>query len=195
MGEHTRGFETSRNPKRKVLIACISAGTVVLLATIWIVASLVWGVAPAKLPVLFADTVGITHNNAEAHARIEGTTTFQAPYTSEQTWHADELAQRFTIANPSGNTVNMAGHIYVDLDDDGAFQEEECVYNPIHYAKDGRITSYGIFIAPGMQTETIDLVRKIPAGTYDALLSFTALDVDTDELCTGQAFEFQLEAV
>ena len=181
--------------RRKVLGVCIAAAAVVLSVVIWLGASLAAGVAPTALPILFADAVGITNNNAEAHATIEGTTTFQAPYASEGTWEAGSATQRFTIANPKGNTVNMAGHIYVDLDGDSTFQEDECVYNPVRYDEEGNVSSYGTFVAPGMQTQVIDLVRGIPAGSYDALLAFTALDVNTDELCTGQAFEFHIDAV
>lgn len=119
-----------------------------------------------------------------------------------QTWASGRVEQRLTISNPtyvtnpdgtqSKQPVKLAPHIYVDLDGNGEFSDDECVWNPVTYDRDGRITDYGSFLEPGDKVDEITLTRELGPGTYDARLEYTAVRRDTGELVSGKYYDFAL---
>lgn len=149
---------------------------------------------PSIVPTLFAEQTQSERATERAHAAITGTTTFQSMSEDDALWQANATTQHVTLANPSGNSVDMAPHIHVDLNDDGTFEDDECVFNPIERDGAGDVVDWGLFIAPGKQVETITLSRPVPEGQYAAQLSFTALDANTHDETNPMSFEFTLNA-
>lgn len=135
----------------------------------------------------------IKDHGKDPNISVGGSIVYQSPAEENETWKAGSKEQDFLIANPAGNTDDLAAHIYVDLNKDGEFTKDECVYNPIEYDEDGNVTSYGKFIAPGKEIEHITILQEIPAGTYDASLQFTAVDIDTKTLDNPMNFDFELK--
>lgn len=89
----------------------------------------------------------------------------------DSTWNADRLTQDFKLSLPmtcthegetGGNPVDSSPSVYVDLDGNGTFDDSECVYN----APDS--SGYGKLLAAGSEVDSIELNRKVPAGTYKA---------------------------
>lgn len=158
----------------------------------FLIASLAYRVPPQDMAIILADSVGITNNNKDTKANIEGTTSFQSPLSSDTHWKANSTSQHFVMANPTGNTVALAPHIYVDFNTDGNFSEDECVYNAIQYDSAGKSVSYGVFIDVGRQIEDIEITRTIDAGSYRAKVVYTAVDKETRTLCNGNEFVFDL---
>ena len=148
--------------------------------------------SPTNAPTTFGNQEDEGMATSQANAAFGGTTTFQSPREDEATWQANSITQHFTLANPTGNSVDMAPHIYVDLNENGAFEEDECVFNPIERDGAGNVVDWGCFIAPGKQIDSITLSRTIPEGTYAARLSFTALDTRTHEEANPMSFAFTL---
>lgn len=134
------------------------------------------------------DATGISSANAEARATVDEYTTFQS--TPDATWEAGARDVPLLIANPTGNPVDMAPHVYLDVNADGAFTEDECLFNPIVYRLDNSVDSYGSFIAPGTQLDSITLTHPIDAGTYEGAVVYTALHVDSHTPANGMTMHF-----
>lgn len=134
----------------------------------------------------------ITDHGKKPNVNVEGSIIYQSPAVENETWKAGSLEQEFLISNPASNTDDLAGHIYVDLNGDGELSEDECVYNPITYAEDGSVESYGKFISPGNELTDITITQKIPKGKYKAALQFTAVDIATKTLDNSMNFDFEL---
>lgn len=183
--------DESKDRKKKALI--IIALICILLGVAIAMASLFLRVSPIDLPAYFADTMGITHNNEDTSAQVEQYTTFQSVSKSDAHWKAGQTTQQIVLANPEGNPVDMAPHIYVDFDANGDFSDDECVYNPITKNSAGNVESYGLFIRPGQQIDSVELTRDISAGTYAARVTYTAVTTDSHELANPMSFDFTLE--
>lgn len=92
--------------------------------------------------------------------------------TVDSVWKADTLTQDFRLSLPStckyakgktgGNPILSSPSIWVDIDGNDQFSDNECVYN----APDK--TGYGAFIRPGCEVNHIKLTQSVPAGTYSA---------------------------
>lgn len=185
--------------RRAGVVAACSGGA----AAAFVAAALLAGSTPADMPSLLADQVGITRANSDVTAgHIQ-----YASYASvaDQEWvagqqHQDmhlELPAHVSVTTPDGteeaydNPVIAAPHVYVDLDGDGSFSEEECVFNPITYADDGAVVDWGSFLEPGRAIDGVDLVRDVPAGSYDGQVKWTALD-SSGSPCNPMTFAFVL---
>jgi len=143
---------------------------------------------PTQLVMYMTDVTGVTHNNADAHATVSHQTSFQS--TPDQSWEAGALTVPCPVVNLESNPVDMSPHLYVDLDGNGAFTEDECLFNPITYESDGSVSSWGNFLAPGQSLEQIDLVRPLSAGTYDCKMVYTAVHTGTAEQANGMVMNF-----
>lgn len=92
--------------------------------------------------------------------------------TVDSVWKADTLTQDFRLSLPAtckyakgktgGNPILSSPSIWVDMDGNNQFSDNECVYN----APDK--TGYGAFIRPGCEVNRIKLTQSVPAGTYSA---------------------------
>ena len=89
-----------------------------LLAMLAILSKLLIGTAdPVKAAAVMADQVGITNNNAKAHMRVSGSTTFMS--IPDVTWTAEAGEQPLTIVNPP---TNVSTGKYFDIEPDaGSF--------------------------------------------------------------------------
>lgn len=97
--------------------------------------------------------------------------------TVDSVWKADTLTQDFRLSLPStckyakgktgGNPILSSPSIWVDIDGNNQFSDNECVYN----APDK--TGYGAFIRPGCEVNRIKLTQSVqqaptvpePSGT------------------------------
>lgn len=92
--------------------------------------------------------------------------------TVDSRWVADSMTQDFRLSLPAtckyakgktgGNPILSSPSIWVDMDGNNQFSDNECVYN----APDK--TGYGAFIRPGCEVNHIKLTQSVPAGTYSA---------------------------
>lgn len=92
--------------------------------------------------------------------------------TVDSVWKADTLTQDFRLSLPAtckyakgktgGNPILSSPSIWVDMDGNNQFSDNECVYN----APDK--TGFGAFIRPGCEVNRIKLTQSVPAGTYSA---------------------------
>lgn len=92
--------------------------------------------------------------------------------TMDGEWRANAIDQKFSVSLPASatyggttgkNPVDSSPSIYVDLDADGDFEPDECVYNPPDDS------GYGSLLRAGSRVDSIELVRPLDAGTYSAL--------------------------
>lgn len=87
-------------------------------------------------------------------------------------WKAGSMTQDFRLSLPAtckyapsktgGNPILSSPSIWVDMDGNNQFSDNECVYN----APDK--TGFGAFIRPGCEVNRIKLTQSVPAGTYSA---------------------------
>ena len=146
-------------------------------------------------PFTFADTVEIAcEPNAVVRLGEEGVALFQSPSHADMTWSAGTTSQYFVMANPEGNTMAISPHIWVDVDGDGMFDPDECVYNKCAYSG-VRIASYGEFIAVGRQVEDIEIDRVLDVGEYKAVVDYYAVDGETRKCRDSKEFEFNLKVI
>lgn len=183
--------------------SAVASAVLALFALVLAFFSMGSGVSPTNMPSYLADQAGIVKSNAEASATI----TYAAyESTPDQSWKAGETHQATRLALPasvtstdsegnettSENPVIAAPRIYVDLDGDGAFSEEECVFNPITYAEDGSVADRGEFLRAGNEVDEIDLTRPLDAGTYAARTSWTPLSAEDGSECNPMSFDWNL---
>ena len=194
------GYVLVTGTRKSAVIATICVALAAGIAAL----SLTTGVAPQNLPVVFADQTGITNNNKEAHAEIGSYSAYSS--MSDQTWKAGETTQDVSLSLPAtvtqtdeegnektyDNPIYAAPHIYVDLNKDGEFTEDECVYNPMQYDSDGNVKNIGALLKPGNEVNSIELTKAIDAGEYDAELLWTGLTIDSHEVANPMTFKFGL---
>lgn len=155
------------------------------------------GTASASAPSYIESETTVPHKS-----EVTGTAVSYAAYESvpDQTWKANSLTQNIRLALPGsvieadgstvGNPVDAAPHIYVDVNGDGAFSEDECVYNPMTYGADGNITDYGKFLRAGTEVNQITLNQALKAGTYNAELVWTGVLVSDHTPANPMSFNF-----
>jgi len=124
---------------------------------------------------------GITQPNKDVHAQESGYTSFES-LPENISWQAGTTTQSITLSNLDGNGVDVAPEIYVDLNGDGTFSSDECVYN----ADDTKRLS------PGTNINTVDINQEIPAGTYNAEVLYKTYFQGTDQGANGMNFPFSL---
>lgn len=117
--------------------------------------------------------------------------------TVDSIWKADTLTQDFRLSLPStckyakgkegGNPIISSPSVMVDLNHDGKYSDNECVYN----APDK--TGYGAFIRPGCEVNRIKLTQSVPAGTYSARTVWrSVLASDGKTPASSTSFDFNL---
>lgn len=115
----------------------------------------------------------------------------------DSVWKADTLTQDFRLSLPStckyakgktgGNPILSSPSIWVDMDGNNQFSDNECVYN----APDK--TGYGAFIRPGCEVNRIKLTQSVPAGTYSARTVWrSVLASDGKTPASSTSFDFKL---
>lgn len=120
--------------------------------------------------------------------------------TVDSVWKADTLTQDFRLSLPStckyakgktsGNPILSSPSIWVDIDGNNQFSDNECVYN----APDK--TGYGAFIRPGCEVNRIKLTQSVPAGTYSARTVWrSVLASDGKTPASSTSFDFTLTVV
>lgn len=80
----------------------------------------------------------------------------------------------------------------MDLNADGEFSEDECVFNPMTFDKNGKITDIGALLQAGNQIDSVELTRPIDQGEYDAEVVWTGITSDTHEMANPMTFQFHL---
>lgn len=117
--------------------------------------------------------------------------------TVDSVWKADTLTQDFRLSLPAtckyakgktgGNPILSSPSIWVDIDGDNQFSDNECVYN----APDK--TGYGAFIRPGCEVNRISLTQPVKAGTYSARAVWNSvLERDGKTPAGSTSFDFTL---
>lgn len=117
--------------------------------------------------------------------------------TVDSVWKADTLTQDFRLSLPStckyakgktsGNPILSSPSIWVDIDGNNQFSDNECVYN----APDK--TGYGAFIRPGCEVNRIKLTQSVSAGTYSARTVWrSVLASDGKTPASSTSFDFNL---
>ena len=112
-------------------------------------------------------------------------------------WVADSMTQDFRLSLPAtckyakgktgGNPILSSPSIWVDMDGNNQFSDNECVYN----APDK--TGYGAFIRPGCEVNRIKLTQSVPAGTYSARTVWNSvLERDGKTPAGSTSFDFNL---
>lgn len=120
--------------------------------------------------------------------------------TVDSVWKADTLTQDFRLSLPStckyakgktgGNPILSSPSIWVDIDGNNQFSDNECVYN----APDK--TGYGAFIRPGCEVNRIKLTQSVPAGTYSARTVWNSVLARDGKTPAGStSFDFNLTVV
>lgn len=117
--------------------------------------------------------------------------------TVDSVWVADSMTQDFRLSLPAtcqyakgktgGNPILSSPSIWVDIDGNNQFSNNECVYN----APDK--TGYGAFIRPGCEVNRIKLTQSVPAGTYSARTVWrSVLASDGKTPASSTSFDFNL---
>lgn len=112
-------------------------------------------------------------------------------------WVADSMTQDFRLSLPAtckyakgktgGNPILSSPSIWVDMDGNNQFSDNECVYNPA--GKDG----YGAFLRPGCEVNRIKLTQPVPAGTYSARTVWNSVLASDGKTPAGStSFDFKL---
>lgn len=115
--------------------------------------------------------------------------------TMDGGWRANTIDQNFSLMLPASatyggttgkNPVDSSPSIYVDLDADGDFEPDECVYN----APDS--SGYGSLLRAGSRVDSIKLTRPLDAGTYSALTVWRSVLAETPIPAGETAFAWTL---
>lgn len=117
--------------------------------------------------------------------------------TVDSVWVADSMTQDFRLSLPAtckyakgktgGNPILSSPSIWVDMDGNNQFSDNECVYN----APDK--TGFGAFIRPGCEVNRIKLTQSVPAGIYSARTVWNSvLERDGKTPAGSTSFDFKL---
>lgn len=115
-------------------------------------------------------------------------------------WKAGSMTQDFRLSLPAtckyakgktgGNPILSSPSIWVDMDGNNQFSDNECVYN----APDK--TGFGAFIRPGCEVNRIKLTQSVPAGTYSARTVWNSVLARDGKTPAGStSFDFNLTVV
>lgn len=167
------------------------------------------------LPLLLAATLlcltltlcGSGSSSPDFLSGMTGTAAVQKPVISvdyaaydatvDSRWVADSMTQDFRLSLPAtckyakgktgGNPILSSPSIWVDMDGNNQFSDNECVYN----APDK--TGYGAFIRPGCEVNRIRLTQSVPAGTYSARTVWNSVLASDGKTPAGStSFDFTL---
>lgn len=170
----------------------------------------VWGLAGKASPRSGSEAQTATpsyiagETTKPAKTETKGAAVAYAAYESvtDQTWKAGALEQSIRLALPgtvtgtdgksTANPIDAAPHIYVDLNGDGVFDRDECVYNAPTYDADGNVESYGLFLHAGTEVTKITLTQPLDAGTYDAELVWTGIMQSDHTLANPMTFRLKI---
>lgn len=136
------------------------------------------------------DYIGSKTRVAEPNKDVKGTIDEYSSFESVPeniTWTAGSAEQNITLKNLDGNTVDLAPQIYVDLNNDNEFTDDECFFNADCSKR----------IQPGNSVDKVTLSKEMPAGTYKAEVvykAFDALNTGSDTPVNGMNFDFTVEA-
>lgn len=203
-GRRPGASERTSRRRRALLAAGIGALAAAALCAAFLLASAASGVAPQDLPLYFADQTGIASANEGARASVVSYSAYAS--MADQTWVAGQTEQETSIWLPAtathtgedgeevveDNPVYAAPHVYLDLDGDGKFARDECVYNPMEYDDEDNVTNVGDLLRPGHEVTRIELTRPLEAGEYDAELLWTGLTIEDGELANPMTFKFHV---
>lgn len=115
--------------------------------------------------------------------------------TMDGEWRANAIDQNFSLSLPASathggttgkNPVDSSPSIYVDINADGDFEPDECVYN----APDS--SGYGHLLRAGSRVDSIELVRPLDAGTYSALTVWRSVLAGTSTPAGHTSFAWTL---
>lgn len=115
--------------------------------------------------------------------------------TMDSEWRANSIDQEFSLALPASSThggtsgknpVDSSPSVYVDIDSDGDFEPDECVYN----APDS--SGYGSLLCAGCRVDSIELTRPLDAGTYSALTVWRSVLAGTSTPAGHTSFAWTL---
>lgn len=115
--------------------------------------------------------------------------------TMDSEWRANAIDQNFSLSLPASathggttgkNPVDSSPSVYVDLDADGDFEPDECVYN----APDS--SGYGSLLRAGSRVDSIELARPLDAGTYTALTVWRSVLAGTSTPAGHTSFAWTL---
>lgn len=120
----------------------------------------------------------VTEPNKDVKGVIDEYSSFES-VPENITWTANSAEQNILLKNLDGNTVDLAPQIYVDLNRDGSFADDECVFN----------SDCGKRLQPGKSADSITLEKDVPAGTYKAEVVYRAFD-GPDTPVNGMNFDF-----
>ena len=116
--------------------------------------------------------------------------------TMDSEWRANAIDQNFSLSLPASSThggttgknpVDSSPSVYVDIDSDGDFEPDECVYN----APDS--SGYGSLLRAGSRVDSIELTRPLDAGTYSALTVWRSVLVGTSTPAGHTSFAWTLK--
>lgn len=115
--------------------------------------------------------------------------------TMDGEWRANAIDQIFSLSLPASSThggitsrnpVDSSPSIYLDINADGDFEPDECVYNPPDES------GYGSLLRAGSRVDTIELVRPLDAGTYSALTVWRSVLAGTSTPAGHTSFAWTL---
>lgn len=113
----------------------------------------------------------------------------------DSTWEENAIDQKFSLSLPVSSThggttgknpVDSAPSIYVDTNENGDFEPDECVYNPPDDS------GYGYLLRAGSSVDSIKLTQPLAAGTYSALTVWTSILAGTTTPAGETAFSWTL---
>lgn len=116
--------------------------------------------------------------------------------TMDGEWRANAIDQIFSLSLPASSThggttgknpVDSSPSIYVDINADGDFEPDECVYN----APDS--SGYGSLLRAGSRVDSIELTRPLDAGTYSALTVWRSVLAGTSTPAGHTSFAWTLK--
>lgn len=116
--------------------------------------------------------------------------------TMDGEWEANAIDQIFSLSLPASSThggttgknpVDSSPSIYVDINADGDFEPDECVYN----APDS--SGYGSLLRAGSRVDSIELTRPLDAGTYSALTVWRSVLAGTSTPAGHTSFAWTLK--
>lgn len=207
-----RGWVQAANTKgrlgyvliRSFRFVLIPVAILLVLAAVSLSLYLNTGIAPIYQPQYIADQTGITSNRNDPTVEIGSYSAYQS--VPDYTWKAGETHQEIKLVLPANvtvkdkygrdqsykNPIDAAPHIYVDLNKDGEFTEDECLYNPMTLDDEGNITDIGKLLQAGNEITSVDLTSPLDAGEYDAQVLWTGITSDTHEMANPMTFRFHL---
>ena len=115
--------------------------------------------------------------------------------TMDSEWRANAIDQNFSLSLPASSThggttgknpVDSSPSIFADLDADGDFEPDECVYNPPDSS------GYGSLLRAGSRVDSIKLTRPLDAGVYDALTVWRSVLAGTSTPAGHTSFAWTL---